>query len=144
MGPAACHRNRARADPRSGLRRRGVNLRRESGTSGSNDCFSVQACEAEGAAVVDVVVPPPLGWVLAVVEVLRVDVDDVELGVVFFFDVFPPLTGGAVVVVVDGDVAFGTVVPSTCWAWVIACAIMLRSVWNCERLSALSAASALV
>ena len=80
-------------------------------------------------------------------DVLLVDVegvDDVEVEVVLlFFVVLPGLTGGAVVVVVEGAVALGTVVPSTCWAWVIACAIMLRSVWNCARLSALSAASAL-
>ena len=95
--------------------------------------------------VVDVVVAF-LGSVLAGTEVVLDELADacaVVVVVAPFLVVFG-LMGGTVVVVVLPVVAPGVVAPITCCAWLIAACIASMSDWNCVRLSAFSAASALV
>ena len=95
--------------------------------------------------VVEVVVAF-LGSVLAGTEVV---LDELTVGrdvvvVVAPFLVVLGLMGGTVVVVVVPVVAPGVVAPITCCAWLIAACMASMSVWNCARLSAFSAACALV
>ena len=142
MGPAGPGRNRVPPGGReSGRRRVGAE---EAGLG-----LSPTRGPTPRPAVVDVdevVAPPPWArcwsapswwsttswssWVDDVVEV-------------FVFVDFP-LTGGTVVVVVVVGVEPGAAVPSTCWAALICWSIIWRSCWNCVRLSALSAARALL